>query len=237
MQVGQAEQNELCVSTRLDGTRVVIEVCDTGAGIPASEIDRIFDAFYTTKPVGVGTGLGLAICQRIITDMGGELTVTSTVGKGSTFRISLLVAGADEAVPVPVYEPVAPTSRRARILLVDDEELVLRSIKRTLAKEHDVTAVLAASEALALCARGAKFDLILCDLMMPDMTGMDLQRELLLLVPDQAHRMVFVTGGAFTEQARQFLTDLPNQYLEKPFDQTKLRGIVQRYTRQATVPD
>ena len=194
-------------------------------------IGRIFDAFFTTKAVGVGTGLGLAICQRIVTDMGGELTVESEVGKGTTFRVALPVARKKKSDVAPPAEPVAAAGRRGRILVVDDEELVVRGVKRILSKEHDVVATVAAKEALALCAGGEKFDLILCDLMMPDMTGMDLHRELSRVAPEQANRMIFVTGGAFTEKARRFLSETPKEHLEKPFASANLRAIVQRYLR------
>jgi PAS domain S-box-containing protein len=232
MPEGRAENNEIHVTTRFDGARAIIEVSDTGAGIPPGIIDRIFDAFFTTKAVGVGTGLGLAICHRIVTDMGGELTVESVVGKGTTFRVSLPVAEETKE-----YEAVAPvhsvsdTIRRGRILVVDDEEIVVRSVKRILSKEHDVVALVSAAEALALCAGGEKFDLILCDLMMPDMTGMDLYHELSRVAPEQADRMIFVTGGAFTEKARHFLSETPKEHLEKPFLSANLRAIVQRYLR------
>ena len=82
---------------------------------------------------------------------------------------------------------------------------------------------------LALCVDGEKFDLILCDLMMPDMTGMDLHRELARLVPEQASRMIFLTGGAFTAKARRFLSETPKEHIEKPFDPANLRAIAQRY--------
>jgi PAS domain S-box-containing protein len=232
MPEGRADSNEIRVTTRFDGERAIIEVSDTGAGIPPGIIDRIFDAFFTTKAVGVGTGLGLAICHRIVTDMGGELTVESVVGKGTTFRVSLPVAAETKE-----YEAVAPvhsvsdTIRRGRILVVDDEEIVVRSVKRILSKEHDVVALVSAAEALALCTGGEKFDLILCDLMMPDMTGMDLYHELSRVAPEQADRMIFVTGGAFTEKARHFLSETPKEHLEKPFLSANLRAIVQRYLR------
>jgi CheY-like chemotaxis protein len=228
---GQAEQNEIGVRTSVEGECVIIEVSDTGAGIPPDVIGRIFDAFFTTKAVGVGTGLGLAICQRIVTDMGGTLTVKSELGKGTTFRVSVPIARKKE------HDVVAPTpqfpviGRRGRILVVDDEELVLRSVRRILSQEHDVLAMVSAEEALAVCAGGEKFDLILCDLMMPDMTGMDFHRELSLLAPEQAERMIFVTGGAFTEKARAFLSETPKEQLEKPFNSANLRAIVQRYLR------
>lgn len=228
---GQAEHNEIRVATRLEGNRVIIEVSDTGAGIPPEIIGRIFDAFFTTKAVGVGTGLGLAICQRIVTDMGGALTVQSKVGEGTTFRVSVPVGRKQDGDTVATAESVAPAGRRGRILVVDDEELVVRSVKRILSTEHDVVATVSAAAALALCAGGERFDLILCDLMMPDMTGMDLHHELSRVAPEQADKMVFVTGGAFTEKARRFLAETPRQHLEKPFHSAKLRAIVQRYLR------
>jgi PAS domain S-box-containing protein len=228
---GQAEQNEIGVTTRVEGERVIIEVSDTGAGIPPQIIGRIFDAFFTTKAVGVGTGLGLAICQRIVTDMGGTLTVVSELGKGTTFCVSVPIAPRREYDLTPAAEQVPLPGRRGRILVVDDEELVLRSVRRILSQEHDVLAMVSAADALALCAGGEKFDLILCDLMMPDMTGMDLHRELSLIAPQQADRMIFITGGAFTEKARAFLSETPKEHLEKPFYSANLRAIVQRYLR------
>jgi PAS domain S-box-containing protein len=229
---GRAEHNEIGVSTRQDGERVIVEVSDTGAGIPPEIIERIFDAFFTTKAVGVGTGLGLAICQRIVTDMGGELTVESAMGRGTTFRVALPVASSEESERVLPIAQAAVAARHGRILVVDDETAVLRAIKRTLSKEHDVVTLFSATEALALCERGERFDLIICDLMMPDMTGMDLHRELSRAVPDQADRMIFLTGGAFTAKARTFLSETPKEQLEKPFDPANLRAIVQRYLRQ-----
>jgi PAS domain S-box-containing protein len=226
---GQAERNEIRVTTGLDAGRVVIEVADTGAGISPEIIGRVFEAFFTTKAVGSGTGLGLAICQRIVTDMGGQLTVTSQVGQGTCFRGVLPVATRDEpdAAAAPVAE--IPAARRGKILVVDDEEIVLRAVKRSLAREHDVEVVLAGAQALALCASGQRFDVILCDLMMPVMTGMDLYRELSTLVPQQARRMIFLTGGAFTPDGRTFLSEPPKENIEKPFDSANLRAVVRRY--------
>jgi CheY-like chemotaxis protein len=215
--------------TRLVGERVEIDVTDTGAGIPPEILPRIFDAFFTTKAVGVGTGLGLAICHRIITDMGGQLTVTSMLGHGTTFRVSLPVAS---DVPAPAQAPatVVAAPRRGRILVVDDELLVGNSVKRILAKAHDVLALSSAKDALSLCESGEIFDLILCDLMMPDMTGMELHRELARVRPEHAERMIFMTGGAFTPEARKFL-ETSKEHVEKPFDSANLRALVQRCLR------
>lgn len=230
MPQGRAEQNEIRVSTRHEGDFAIVEVRDTGPGMTPEVMSRIFDAFFTTKAAGAGTGLGLAICQRLVGDMHGTLTVTSEVGVGTTFRISLPVARSGS----PVAAKTAPTpavvlGRRGRVLVVDDEMLVIRSIERTLAKEHDVVALVAAKDALALCRRGETFDLILCDMMMPDMTGMQLHRELTRIAPAQAERMLFLTGGAFTDEARQFLAETSNEQLDKPFTAANLRAIVRRY--------
>ncbi|MEA2764833.1 MAG: hypothetical protein QOK07_1237 [Gemmatimonadaceae bacterium] len=227
---GRTEDNEIRVTTRLEGNRVVVEVADTGPGIPPEIINRVFDAFFTTKGEGVGSGLGLAICHRIVTDIGGELTVWSEVGAGTVFRVSLPEAVID-AAPVALAPATPSATRRGRILIVDDEEILIRILTKILAKEHDVVATVDAREALALCARGEKFDLILCDLMMPIMTGIELHSQISLLSPEQAKAMIFVTGGAFTEKTRSFLSDPPKEHIEKPFDAANLRAIVQRYLR------
>jgi PAS domain S-box-containing protein len=228
MPEGRAEENEIEVSTRLDAERVIVEVRDTGAGIPAENRTRIFDAFFTTKGVGEGSGLGLAICYRIVKDIGGDLTVESEMGVGTTFRVSLPIAKAEvtESVAAP---PVPMAARRGRILLVDDEEMVIRALTRILSHGNDVVSTLEAKDALARCERGEQFDLILCDLMMPIMTGMELYHELVRVAPEQAKRMIFVTGGAFTEKARTFLSETLKEHIEKPFNSANLRAIVHRY--------
>ncbi len=228
---GRAEHNEIRVTTHVDGEHVIIEVTDTGPGIPPEILGRIFDAFFTTKAVGVGTGLGLAISQRLVSDMLGELTVVSEVGKGTTFRVRIPVTSEARDEVIASVAPPTLVTRRGRLLVVDDDTLIVRGMVRVLSKEHEVVAVTAAREALALCVANEKFDLILCDLMMPEMTGMELHAELLQAAPDQADRMIFVTGGAFTAAARQFLSESLKEHLEKPFDPRNLRAIVQRYLR------
>ena len=223
---GAAEHNQIRVSTRLEDQRVVIEVADTGPGIAPEVLGRIFDAFFTTKEVGSGMGLGLAICQRIVADMDGELAVESAVGKGSMFRVSLPVTRRGASLAAA---PAVMGSSRARILIIDDDELVLTSLERIFGVDYDVTSTSAAADALRRCRAGERFELILCDLMMPDMTGIDLHRELLGVAPDQAARMVFATGGAYTTSARQFLAETHNPYIEKPFDPAALRTLVREH--------
>lgn len=228
---GSAERNQVSISTRVSGDRVVVEVSDTGGGIEPSIISRIFDPFFTTKAVGVGTGLGLAICRRLVTDMGGELSVRSELGEGTIFRVALPIASHIPSLIPPSRREATANNRRAKILVVDDEELILRAVERILSKDHDIVATLSASDALARCARGDNFDLILCDLMMPDKTGMDLYLELESVSPTQQEHIVFLTGGAFTPKARDFLAATPVEHIEKPFEASNLRAFVQRYLR------
>jgi signal transduction histidine kinase len=228
---GHAEANEIRIVTRMEASnRVAIEVHDTGSGIPIDVIPHIFDAFFTTKSATIGTGLGLAICRRIIAEHDGEISVESRVGAGTVFR-TLLPAADQEAAAVEVALPEAAARRRGRILAVDDEPMLCIVIKRILGADHDVTAVTSAKEALLKLDGGERFDLILCDLMMPEMSGMDLHRRLLQTAPDQAAKITFMTGGAFTENTQAFLAQRNNESIEKPFKATQLRELVHRLLR------
>jgi CheY-like chemotaxis protein len=224
---GYADANEIRVRTRVDEPhgRVIVEVSDTGSGIAPEAMKKLFTPFFTTKPIGVGTGLGLAICHRIVSDMGGDIAVSSQVGVGTTFRVSVPVAPTD-AAEAPAPAPAATARRRGHVLVVDDERSICNVIRRMLGAEHDVDGVTSAMDALRRVGAGERFDVIFCDLMMPVMTGMDLHAELARLAPDQAERMVFLTGGAFTARARAFLDEATNPRVEKPFELATLRDLV-----------
>jgi len=228
---GHAADHEIRVATRLDPSgRVAVSVSDTGSGMPLDVLQRLFTPFFTTKPAGVGTGLGLAICQRIVASLGGELRVDSEVGRGTTFDVLLPIAPATEAdaelqLPVAAVEPSGP-SRRGRVLIVDDDERVGTMVGRALEDDHDVQVIGHAREALDRIVTGERFDVILSDLMMPEMTGMDLHASIAAVAPDQAERMVFLTGGTFTERAAAFLGDVPNARFDKPFHVSALRALV-----------
>jgi PAS domain S-box-containing protein len=232
---GHASENVVRAATftASDG-RAVVEISDTGAGIPPEILPRIFDPFFTTKPVGVGTGLGLSICHGIVTALGGDIEVESAPGRGSTFRVRLPPgARSEEARHTPA--PLPPPVRRSRILVVDDEALVVRAVARILSPQHDVVARTSARVALEEIASGSNgFDLVLCDLMMPDMTGMELHARLDDVAPELARRVVFLTGGAFTSDARAFLERVPNARIEKPFEPRALRDAVARALGSAT---
>ncbi|HEX3867782.1 MAG TPA: response regulator [Gemmatimonadaceae bacterium] len=222
---GNTDANEIRVSTwQDDDGRVVVDITDTGSGIPTDILPRIFDPFVTTKPAGIGTGLGLAICHRIITGLGGEITVESEIGKGTTFRATLPRAKSEARAAAPHAAEPAP-SRRGRILVVDDEQMLIGAVRRMLS-DHDVHSVTSPRDAIHRIEAGERFDVILCDLMMPEMTGMDLHAELSRVAPEQAERMIFMTGGAFTIRSRDFLDRVPNARVEKPFDASAIRALV-----------
>jgi signal transduction histidine kinase len=229
--VGRASANTIRIATYLGpGGKVVVEVSDTGTGMTPDVLKRLFTPFFTTKPVGVGTGLGLSICHRIISALGGDISVESTAGKGTTFRVTLPPATLrrEATEPMPTIEPEA---RRGRVLVIDDEPSVCKAASRILGSIHEVVTANRAQDALERIRNGERFDVILCDLMMPEMTGMELHAELVDAAPEQAEKVVFLTGGAFTARARSFLDGVSNLRFEKPFDATILRTIVQERLR------
>jgi PAS domain S-box-containing protein len=226
---GHVKDNEVRVTgrTAADG-RAVIEVRDTGCGIPADLLGRIFDPFYTTKSVGSGTGLGLSICHGIVRSLGGQIHVESQVGKGTVFRVLLPPAPTEIMSAAPANNGATAAGEHGRILVIDDEPLVATAIRRALQAEHQVTCVKTAREAMALIDRGEGFDAILCDLILPEVTGMDFYDNLLRTRPDVARRVVFMSGGAFTPKAIEFVASVSNRCLEKPFSAEQLRGAVQQ---------
>ncbi len=228
---GKYDSNEIRVTTSATADHVIIAIRDTGMGIPPEVQQRLFTPFFTTKPVGVGTGLGLAISHRIINAMGGMIQFDSEVGKGTEFRILLPIAGAN-VQPVSQKIPVATQAgRRGRILVIDDEEMLGQAIRRYLATDHEVESMSNARDAIERIARGTRYDVVLCDLMMPLITGMEVHAQIAKLDPAQADRIVFMTGGAFTETARAFFETTPNQRIEKPFDLKTLRAFVNELIR------
>jgi CheY-like chemotaxis protein len=189
-------------------------------------LPRIFDPFFTTKPSGVGTGLGLSICRNLVSQLGGELEVESAPGAGALFIVSLPPAEGSPFGEAESGRVTLPQARRGKVLVVDDEPSILDALRRMLAPAHEVVLLADAREALARISAGVRFDVLLCDLMMPQMTGMELHQRLTQVAPEQAARMVFVTGGGFTETARSFLARVANPRLDKPFDRERLRQVV-----------
>jgi signal transduction histidine kinase len=221
---GDPNRHEIRARAReLDG-RVVVEIIDSGKGMPPEVLEQLFQPFFTTKPIGVGTGLGLSICRGIIEDLDGSIDVQSAVGRGTTVRVRLR---ASKSAPSARKSQPAPRSpRRARVLVIDDEPALCQIVHRILHPEHEVVTALDARLALKMLASAPSFDVVLCDLMMPEMSGMDFFAKLAETSPKLAERVIFLTGGAFSSRAAQFLDSVPNARLDKPFDPTVLRKAV-----------
>ncbi|MDB4961347.1 MAG: Sensor protein [Myxococcales bacterium] len=228
---GHADDHAITITTRTDGQgRAVIEIADTGCGMTPEIQKRVFEPFFTTKDIGQGTGLGLSICHGIVESLGGELAVESTPGAGSTFRVVLPGTSLRPATapPEPALTENQPRSELRRLLVIDDDARLLASVGRMLGKHFDVTLASCGEDALAKLEQGQRYDVILSDLMMPGFTGMDLHERLASELPDQARRMLFMTGGAFTTEAQQFLARPSIPSIEKPFEIAELRRLVEQ---------
>jgi len=233
---GHADENQIDVKTWTDAGRAVIEIRDSGGGIRPENLARIFDPFFTTKAQGLGSGLGLAISHGTVESLGGNIVVESTLGLGATFRVILPGASATTTEPPPPPRVSTGRGRSGKVLVIDDDAAVGAAIRRALGRRHDVLTTTEAQEALDRITRGEVFDLILCDLMMPQLSGMELHAQLLAAAPDQAERMVFITGGAFTVAAREFLDRVSNPRFDKPFDASRLRMLAKTMVDELPSP-
>jgi signal transduction histidine kinase len=226
---GDRSRNTITIRVRSnERDRVCVEVQDTGPGIPPQLLRRVFDPFVTTKPAGRGTGLGLSICRRIVHSLEGTVELHSHPGQGTVARVVLPKAARAQR-PLTVPPPSMSAIRRAAggklsILVVDDEPVIARLIQKALV-DHDVTIANDGRQAVALMGDHA-YDVILCDLIMPEMTGMDVYRAALQRANPLHERIVFMTGGAFTQRARDFLESVPNLRIEKPFELSHLERTI-----------
>ncbi len=232
---GSVEANSVTIRTSTDlGGRAVIEIEDTGEGISEGQLARVFEPFFSTKVERGGTGLGLAICKTTVEAMGGRIEVESRVGEGTTVRVRLPAAASPGVVACKTERaPALPCPRRGRVLVVDDEPAIAQNLKRLIERDHDVVVHTDSRRALALLAAGERFDLILCDLMMPGLSGMEFADRLRGIDVAAADTLVFLTGGAFTADANAFLRS--HHYLEKPFDPAAIRSLVSDRVRRMSV--
>ncbi|HSO40289.1 MAG TPA: response regulator [Labilithrix sp.] len=236
---GGAAQHTIVLRTRTDRSgRAVAEVVDDGPGIAPEMLDRIFDPFFATVPENAEIGLGLAICHSIVTSLGGEIDVESQLGRGTTFRVSLPAAKAIPPAPPRRPPTLPPPSRtaagqRGRVLVVDDEIAIGKAIRRILVTDHDVTLESDARVALERLTHET-FDVVFCDLMMPNMSGMDFFDALAERSPEQAARIVFLTGGAFSRRSEEFLRGSQNVCLPKPFSREAVSSVVRNMVAPLT---
>jgi PAS domain S-box-containing protein len=224
-------ENEIRVVVRAECDAIVIEVVDNGPGVPAEALPRVFEPFFTTKTADVGLGLGLSICHDIVTAHRGTITVESEPHRRTVFRVRLPRAPQPlAAAPAPTAAsspPVAARRYRRRVLVIDDERQLCTMIQQMLVEECDVDVVQSAEAALVQLADASpSYDVVLCDLMMPEMTGMDLHELVSRERSELAGRFVFMTGGAFTPRAGEFLKRVSARIVDKPFNRRALRAAV-----------
>ncbi|MFP2912212.1 ATP-binding protein [Pyxidicoccus sp. 3LFB2] len=226
---GRLSEHRITLSVRAAGEGTVLTVADTGRGIPPEVLPRIFDPFFTTRRAGGGMGMGLAICRDIVTALGGTITVHSEPGQGT--RVEVRLPRAEHVIPeLPVPTQVSPSSGR-RVLAVDDEPRVLDLLRRLL-RGHELVTAANGREALERLRTDRSFDLILCDVMMPELTGVDVYHSVRESWPGLHERIVFVTGGAFTPETQRFLQQVGNPMLSKPFEPTRVRDLVAAVSAQ-----
>ena len=220
----------------------LIEISDNGPGIEGNVLDRVFEPFFTTKPIATASGLGLPISHAIVSSLGGRLALESAPGAGTIAIVQLPPAAARarstslaprstiRVAPAPPSQNrmralprVEPRGERARLLILDDEIALAASLQRLYRHEYDVVVEGTAEGALRRIVAGERYDAILCDLLLPGISGIEFYGELQRTAPELVPRVVFVTGGVITPGAQAFLDALPNLCVEKPFMPDDLR--------------
>ena len=230
--IPDGRQGVLRISTASTGNRVCVCIEDDGVGIAPEDLPHVFEPFFTPQSGCAGeaalrpeqyrdtaAGLGLAICRNVVTALGGTITVTSVPEAGTRFTVTLQAA---EALSASAEGNRARSrervNSRARILIIDDEPLLGQTLRFAFQEKHDVEVASSGREALERLGTDADFDLVLCDLMMPDVSGEQVYRVVSEKTPGLLPRFVFMTGGAFTERAQEFLAQFAGRQLEKPFN-------------------
>jgi signal transduction histidine kinase/ActR/RegA family two-component response regulator len=235
---GQASGNTVSIrgqrttdSAGVDWIR--IDVSDTGAGISRDISDKIFDPFFTTKDVGKGTGLGLSVCKTLIDQAQGRISILDRQEQGSTFRMELRPAAAN--LPISLPEAAVPESIASkRILVLDDDPRVGRAVK-TILSNHEVITYDKAEEAIHAVRNGV-FDLVICDVMMPDINGIQVRDLMLRDRPDLTNRWIFMSGGIFGTALSQDIRESSVPLIDKPIEKEVLLHALRRMFGNETSP-
>lgn len=231
---GQSRDNTITVRTGINKEgQPFVDVSDTGVGISDETKKKIFDPFFTTKPVGIGTGLGLSICHGIVASFGGTIAVKSNHERGTTFTVTL-----PPATPANDLAPSdSPTGalnahpKKLKIIIIDDEINFANALKSILHQKHDVLAEASSATALKLVLQQPDFDIIICDMMMPEMTGMEFYQNLVNDGRGLEKKIVFMSGGAFTPQTISFFETCGNLRLEKPFGISEFLNMIEKFEK------
>lgn len=214
-----------------DDGQFSIVIADTGVGLPALDTEQLFEPFWTSRADAGGTGLGLAICRRTVCEHGGTITLAPGEDAGAVACVTLpRLRPSREVVERSLRNRGAgarvanPLTEQMRVLVVDDEPLLVRAMEASL-EPAQVTGFTSAREALSLAIE-LPWDAVVCDVMMPEMTGIDFYEAVIARAPERAPRFLFVTGGVFTDEARRWLAERSDAVLHKPFDRDEIRARV-----------
>ncbi|MFT5685154.1 MAG: signal transduction histidine kinase [Myxococcota bacterium] len=229
---GNPCKNAITISAKQSGGMITIAVADTGAGIPGVLRDRIFEPFYTTRPPGDGTGLGLPLARDILRRHGGDLRLASEPGAPTRFELLLPTDTQLNTRPPPTQTAQA-TARAGRVLLIDDEPMVRRTLSQQLLRSGLETAVASDGlEALEILGRDTRFDVILCDMMMPELDGCGFYEALRTQHPALTQRVLFYSGATLPDHLHAFQATVDRPVLRKPLSRLKLLNAVQELMRK-----
>lgn len=224
---GPARSGTIWVRSTRVGEHVTIEVSDDGCGIDIEDFVRLRQPLVTGWKNAPATGLGLATCDRVLDIMKGRLEVAPRPGGGTTFIVTLPISATRSnrrgAEPPP---PPPGVDGRPRILMIDDERAILRAFTRLLSSKYDVTTAESIDQLEEILERGDRFDLVLCDLMMPQRSIVDAYDELRIAHPWLERRLVICTGGGFSEEAKAFVRQKGLRLLDKPFSPESLDRVL-----------
>jgi len=225
---GAYNQHRIVVSTEVVDEYVVVSVSDTGVGIHDDHRKQIFTPGFTTKAQLGGMGLGLSACQRVAEEHGGRLEVHQQPDRGTCFKLILPVdTGLTAVEPRRESRPISEIpEKHLRLLIVDDDAMVLSALRRRLQRRFDVVTVLGGVEALAMLSEDAAFDTVICDLMMPEVDGKSFYEAIEKEHPELTERIVFMSGGAFTPRLRKFAAAISNPVLQKPVSREDLEAML-----------
>lgn len=225
-----SRRGEITIATWAADGDVAISIADTGCGIPADALPRIWDPFWTTKSEGEGTGLGLAVVHGIVNALGGTIEVDSEVGRGTTFTVSFPAATDLQPASAPATRSAAnQAARPLDVLVIDDESSIRNFLSQYLASRgHAVLVAESGSQALSIAKQG-DFDVVVCDLRMPGMDGLETMRALRQLPNGDASRLILSTGAtvgnAIDDAARALRIAA---VVPKPYDIEQLRKAIEQ---------
>jgi len=228
---GQQAKGLLRITTESADDCVRITFQDNGPGIPAENLKKIFNPFFTTKEVGKGTGLGLSLCYGIVSEHGGTITPQSTPGEGATFVIRLPVAKASASTVEKQATGTVPSQTLddgvgKRVLVIDDEDSILQMIREALTL-HGYKVDVARDGESALRRLGQyHYDLALCDWKMPGLNGQQIYERLEVADPEMSQRVIFITGDVVNEKTQEFLRARHKVCLSKPFTLGDFRSAI-----------